>query len=132
MILRMLPQKNIYIDSRDRTPDSKSASNFKIELPYTVRMPENTVFFVTDVCIPHVWKTIEADFNDKLYMIYAYPLPSSPTTSRAQPAVVILDEGNYTLTQMATYPKKKRGTVVTGCEVYNEEHGRTRANGQQG
>ena len=50
----MLPLKKIYIDSRDRTVDSKSASNFKIELPNTVQMPENTVFFVTDVCVPHV------------------------------------------------------------------------------
>jgi len=55
----MLPIKKLYIDSRDRTPDSKSASNFKIELPNTVQMPDNTVFFVTDVCIPHVWTTVE-------------------------------------------------------------------------
>ena len=103
----MLHLKKIYIDSRDRTVDSKSASNFKIELPYTVHMLENTVFFVTDVCIPHVWTTIEADFNDKLYMIYAYPPPSTPTTSRAQPTVVILDEGNYTLTQLATHLQAK-------------------------
>ena len=50
----MLPLKKIYIDSRDRTVEPKSASNFKIELPNTVQMPENTVFFVTDVCVPHV------------------------------------------------------------------------------
>ena len=103
----MLPLKKIYIDSRDRTVDSKSSSKFKIELPNTIQMPENAVFFVTDVCIPHVWKTIEADFNDKLYMIYAYPPPSTPTMSRAQPAVVILDEGNYTLTQLATHLQTK-------------------------
>ena len=68
IILLMLPLKKIYVDSRDRTPDSKSASNFKIELPYTVQMPENTVFFVTDVCIPHVWNTIEEEFNDRLFL----------------------------------------------------------------
>ena len=64
----MLPLKKIYIDSRDRTVDSKSASNFKIELPNTVQMPENTVFFVTDVCVPHVWKTVEDGFNDSLFL----------------------------------------------------------------
>ena len=37
----MLPLKKIYIDSRDRTVDSKRASNFKIELPSTVQMPDN-------------------------------------------------------------------------------------------
>ena len=41
----MLPLKKIYIDSRDRTPDSVSSSNFKIALPDTVHMPENTIFF---------------------------------------------------------------------------------------
>ena len=42
----MLPLKKIYIDSRDRTPDSRSASNFRIELQQTVQMPDNTVFFM--------------------------------------------------------------------------------------
>ena len=69
----MLPLKKIYIDSRDRTVDSKSASNFKIELPNAVQMPENTVFFVTDVCVPHVWKTVEEGFNDSLFLSYIVP-----------------------------------------------------------
>jgi hypothetical protein len=60
---RLVPLKKLYIDSRDRTPDSVSASNFKIALPYSIHMPDNTVFFITDVCIPHVLKTIETDFN---------------------------------------------------------------------
>ena len=48
----MLPLKKIYIDSRDRTVDSKSASNFKIELPNTVQMPDNTVFLLrTSACL---------------------------------------------------------------------------------
>ena len=65
----MLPLKKIYIDSRDRTVDSKSASNFKIELPNTVQMPENTVFYVTDVRIPRVWKTID----EGLMIVSFYP-----------------------------------------------------------
>jgi hypothetical protein len=96
----MLPLKKIYIDSRDRTPDSKSASNFKIELPYTVQMPENTVFFVTDVCIPHVWKTIEEEFNDSLFLSYIVPGASSALTEKY--VVVTLTEGNYTLSELAT------------------------------
>ena len=95
----MLPLKKIYIDSRDRTSDSKSSSHCKIELPYTVQFPDNTVFFVTDVCIPNVWQTIEADFNDRLYLYqrgkdvggygqYSYK-------------VVKLDQGNDTLPSLA-------------------------------
>ena len=69
----MLPLKNIYIDSCDRTADSKSAFNFSIELPNTVQMPDNTVFFVSDVCVPHVWKTAKEGFNDNLFLSYIGP-----------------------------------------------------------
>ena len=66
----MLPFKKIYIDSRNRTQDSVDASNFKIQLPYTIEIPDNTVFFITDICIPHVYQLIEADVNDRLYFKY--------------------------------------------------------------
>ena len=62
----MLPITKIYIDSRKRTADSIDASNFKIQLPYTIETPDNTVFFVTDVCIPHVYQLIETGVNDRL------------------------------------------------------------------
>jgi hypothetical protein len=101
----MLPLKKIYIDSRDRTPDSRSASNFKIELPQTVQMPDNTVFYVTDVCIPNVWKTIEENFNDKLYLFYHTPqgtLPVQLPLRNDHYKVVTIPEGNYTLTSLAS------------------------------
>jgi hypothetical protein len=66
----MLPVKKIYIDSRHRTADSVDASNFKYELPYSLQLPDNTVFFVTDVCIPHVFRLIEQGVNDRLYYTY--------------------------------------------------------------
>ena len=69
----MLPLKKICIDSRDRTADSKSASNFEIELPNTVQMPGNIVFCVSDVCVPHVWKTVEEGFNDNMFLSYIVP-----------------------------------------------------------
>ena len=63
----MLPIKKVYIDTKFKTKDSKSNSNFKYELPNTMLMPENTVFYVNDVCIPHSWHTVES-FNNKLYI----------------------------------------------------------------
>ena len=48
----MLPIKKIYIDSRHRTADSISASNFRYELPSSLQMPDNTVFYICDICIP--------------------------------------------------------------------------------
>ena len=93
----MLPIKKLYIDSRDRTPDSVSASNFRIDLPYVVQMPDNTVFFITDVSIPHIWTTIEAGVNDKLYVwITNTLLPASMAYY-----VINMTPGNYTAATLA-------------------------------
>ena len=106
----MLPLKKLYIDSRDRTADSKSSSNFKIELPYTVEMPDNTVFFVTDVCIPNVWQTIETGFNDRLYLYFRGPdIMNGQYVQTVQQTykVVTLDQNNYTLAALAEEIQKK-------------------------
>ena len=39
-----LPCKKVFIDTKHRTPDSVDTPNFKIELPDTLYMPNNTVF----------------------------------------------------------------------------------------
>jgi len=39
-----MPFRKIYVDSRYCTKDSTSSSNFKVELPITAQMPDNTVF----------------------------------------------------------------------------------------
>ena len=44
-----------------------NVSNFKIELPYTSKLPDNTIFYVDDVCFPHTWHTVETGVHDKLY-----------------------------------------------------------------
>ena len=63
----MLPVKKIYVDSKYKTADSKSDSNFKFQLPQTCYMPDDTKFFISDVCIPHSWYSINS-FNCKLYL----------------------------------------------------------------
>jgi hypothetical protein len=62
-----LQYKKIYIDSKFRSSDSVSSSDFKIELPETMSFQENTVFYLDDICIPHSWETIIAGINNKLY-----------------------------------------------------------------
>ena len=101
----MLPLKKIYIDSRDRTVDSKSAANFKIELPNTVQMPDNTVSFVTDVCVPHVWKTVEEGFNDSLFLSYIVPGVGGSLIEKY--FVVVLEEEKYTLPELAAHLQTK-------------------------
>ena len=61
-----LQYKKIYIDSKFRTSDSKSSSNFKRELPETLPFHENTVFYLDDICIPHSWDTVIDNINNKV------------------------------------------------------------------
>ena len=65
-----LPIKKIYVNSRYKAPDSISDSNFKFELPYVLTMPHNAIFYITDVCIPNLFKTICRDEIDDLYFQY--------------------------------------------------------------
>ena len=62
-----LPIKKIYVDTRFKTKHSVSNSNFKIELNQSLLFPENSVFYIDDICIPHSWTTVEQNLNDKLY-----------------------------------------------------------------
>ena len=62
-----LKYKKIYIDSKFRTSDSNSSSDFKYELPETISFQENSVFYLDDIAIAHSWDTIIDNINNKLY-----------------------------------------------------------------
>ena len=64
----MLPIKKIYIDTRQKTADSASHSDFSIDLPITILMPDDTGFYVEDICLPISWWSIEEGYNDTLFM----------------------------------------------------------------
>ena len=51
----MLPIKKIYVDSRHKTEDSISDSNFKFQLPYVLNLPSNAIFYISEISIPHIW-----------------------------------------------------------------------------
>ena len=48
-----LPIKKIYVDTKFKAYNSISNINFKVELPMSVTFPENVVFYIDDVSIPH-------------------------------------------------------------------------------
>ena len=48
-----LPIKKLYIDTKYKSRDSVSNSNFKINLPQSLTFPDNSVFYIDDVSIPH-------------------------------------------------------------------------------
>ena len=62
----MLEVKKIYIDTRFKTEDSKSDSDFTIELNKTINIPEDTVAYINDIVLPVSWTTID-ERNNKLY-----------------------------------------------------------------
>ena len=88
----MLPIKKIYIDTRFRSSDSASHSDFNVDLPTTFLMPEDTGFYIDDVCIPHSFYTIEEGVNDRLQFAYV------DNTTRT----VTIPEGYYNITTLAS------------------------------
>lgn len=96
-----LPISKIYVDSRWCTSDSVSSSNFKVQLPTTLQCPDNTVFFINDVSIPHTWKTVEENINDTLYVMKVNTTPTSAADTYSG-FKVKLAPANYTPTTFAT------------------------------
>ena len=107
----MLPIKKIYIDSKFKTSDSVSSSNFKIDLQNTLLFPENSVFYIDDVSIPHSWYTVEENINDKLY-IHVTPKQTDQDYSGVLYKIVKIDSGNYTGADLATELLSKIGLAI--------------------
>ena len=63
----MLPIKKLYIDSRWKTSNSKSDTDFSIQLPQNYHMPKNTVFFIDHVCVPVSWYSVQKGRNNRFY-----------------------------------------------------------------
>ena len=101
-----LPVKKIYIDSKFRRGDSVSSSNFKVDLPETLKLPDNAIFYVDDVCIPHNWYTVEAEVNDKLYFRL------TPTNGSSTDYVITLESKNYNGVQFAAEVQSKISTIT--------------------
>ena len=52
--------KKIYIDSRFKTSDSKSDTDFNIELPRTFNVPDGVVAYIDDIVIPISFSTVDS------------------------------------------------------------------------
>ena len=60
-----LTYKNNFVDSKYRNAQSKSSSDFSVELNKNLETPEETKLYVTDSSIPAVWKSTEVGFFEK-------------------------------------------------------------------
>jgi hypothetical protein len=95
----MLEYRKMYIDTRHVAEGT--SNEFSIELPTTVTLPENTIYYITDINIPHVWKTVEKDWNDKLYVASITPAAAPEDPCNVEVKEVIVTPGNYTASTLA-------------------------------
>ena len=58
-ILMSLDVRKVYVDSRFKTSNSKSDSDFSIELPRSFNVPDGVVAHIEDIVIPVGWSTID-------------------------------------------------------------------------
>ena len=80
--------KKVYVDTRWRTSDSKSSTDFSIELPRSFTVPDNVVAYIDDIVLPVSFPTIY-DRNNTLYFAWSlHPNISYDT--------IVIDTGNYT------------------------------------
>ena len=61
--------KKCFIDSNYRLPQSRSSSDFIVELNENVELPEGTRLHITDISIPEAWKTTEVNFYEYMYVM---------------------------------------------------------------
>ena len=108
----MLEYRKLYIDSRFRTSDSVSSSNFKIELPVTLNLPEGCDYHLCDIAIPYTWTSVEDEYNDKLYLVLTGQSPTFPYPKTFTYSKINLDRGNYAAATFATALQAKLGAGI--------------------
>ena len=102
--------RKIYIDTKYKTKDSVSSSDFKIELPETVLLPEKCKAYLDEICIPHSFYTIEAGINDKFYL-------HTSTTATNPPLdywIFTIPSNIYTAADLATELQTQVNTALGG------------------
>ena len=62
--------QKIYIDTRFRTKNSKSETDFSVELPRSFNVPDGVTTYIDDIVIPVSWSTID-ERNHNCYVAFA-------------------------------------------------------------
>lgn len=101
--------KKIYIDSRFRTKNSISETDFSVELPRSFNVPDGVVAHIDDLVIPVSWSTID-ERNHNCYVKL-----SCATDFRD--AQFTFDSKNYDGLTFATALAQKLTTAVAGFTV---------------
>ena len=98
--------QKIYIDSRFRTANSKSESDFNVELPRSFNVPDGVVAHIDDIVIPVSWSTID-ERNNTAYVAF-YIL------NTMHDVVITFDSKNYDGATFAYDLQQKLTAAVVG------------------
>jgi len=96
--------KKVYIDSRYKSKDSKSDSDFIVELPKTFNVPDNTVCYIDDITIPVSWATVSYR-NNGFYFALQFD-------GSIHWFSIVLDEQNYNSMSFTTELQTKLNEMM--------------------
>jgi len=104
-----LDVKKFYVDTRFKTKESASDSDFYVQLPKQFNVPENVVAYIDDIVIPVCWRTVDSR-NSQLYMKIQY---DGTTTFKT----VYIPYNNYNGASFATGLEYALGVAVHGLPL---------------
>jgi hypothetical protein len=100
--------KKVYVDTRWRTSDSKSSTDFSIELPRSFTIPDNVVAYIDDIVLPVSFPTVDEKHNILHFQMNEYY------------GKIIMDVKNYNgQTFSETLKKKLNAYAVSKAYVEN-------------
>ena len=97
--------QKIYIDSRCKTPDSKSNTNFRFELNTALEIKDEKNLGITDIIIPNSWYSIEDNNNN----LYVRVVSNGLTTDRK----IKIDQRNYNAIDLRNQLQTKINTAFS-------------------
>ena len=103
--------RRIVVDSRYKTDDSASETDFHISLPYPVRVPQGSHLFVEGVTLGHSWPTIQQGVNDKIYVLEELGPHSNPVQENHK--MPVLSPGTYNGPQLAAELQSAMNAIST-------------------
>ena len=104
--------QKIYIDSRFKTANSKSDSDFNVELPRSFNVPDGVVAHIDDLVIPVSWRTVD-DRNNQCHVSFW----TTGTSVNVRESTFTLDSSNYDGTTFASALQAKLTTLIAGFAV---------------